>query len=67
MALDAPVPMMTADIRADLGLNGYGSADNTPSVAWPKRVLARILRPMMPFIMKRMARDVANKPEGTRD
>ena len=64
--LDAPVAMMTADIRADLGLNDYGSADNTPPVAWPKRILARILRPMMPFIMKRMVRDVATDSETTR-
>ena len=54
--LDEPVAMMTQDLRSDLGINEYGSAGNTPSLALPKKLLGRILRPILPALMKRMAR-----------
>ena len=54
--LDEPVAMMTQDLRSDLGINKYGSAGNAPSLAFPKRLFGRILRPILPALMKRMAR-----------
>lgn len=37
--LDEPVAMLTTDIREELGLNHYGSADRTPLPNTFKRVL----------------------------
>ncbi len=45
--LDAPVAAMTADLREELGINTFGSADNTPEVGWLKRQVFRLLQPMM--------------------
>lgn len=54
--LDEPVVMMTQDLRSNLGLNEYGSADNTPGLVLPKKLLGKILSPILPAILKRMGR-----------
>jgi hypothetical protein len=44
--LDAPVVAMTQDIRADLGLDDFASARNTPPLGAVGRLLGRALRPV---------------------
>ena len=50
--LDTPVALMSADLRAELGYNGLGSAKNTPETGRVMRWLGRWLRPLM---LKRLA------------
>lgn len=57
IALDNEVAAMTADIRNDLGINDYSAAQLTPEPAWPARLLARLIRPFLPALLRRsMAR-----------
>ena len=56
--LDAPVAMMTQDIRRDLGLNEFGSADNTPPLAWYQKIMGRILKPVLPKLLSYMTREI---------
>jgi len=42
--LDAPVTAMTADIRGELGIDGFASARHTPELGLAGRVLGRIGR-----------------------
>jgi len=44
--LDTPVAALTQDIRADLGLDEFGSARNTPPLGAVARFLGRALRPV---------------------
>ena len=44
--LDAPVNAMSEDLRADLGLNDFGSSANTPGVGVVGRFLGRMLQPL---------------------
>lgn len=53
--LDEPVAAMSADLREDLGINGFGSADRTPAIGWFKQQLFRLLGPM---VIRRMARQM---------
>jgi hypothetical protein len=60
--LDTPVAMMTSSIREDLGINGYGSAGNTPALSLPQRLLGRVLQPALPLVVKLMTRNMS-KPD----
>jgi hypothetical protein len=42
--LDSPVAAMTVDIREQLGIDGFGSARNTPELGLAGRVLGRVGR-----------------------
>ena len=53
--LDAPVQLLTQDIREDLGINAFGSAGRSPALSWPKRILGRLLAPFAPKLLKRIA------------
>ena len=44
--LDAPVNVATEAIRAELGIDRFGSADNTESVKGWQRMLGRALEPV---------------------
>lgn len=55
--LDDAVAAMTVDIREDLGLNAFGSAQYTPRVGLVKRLLVRLLGPL---VMRRMRRRPAS-------
>jgi hypothetical protein len=44
--LDAPMHLITEDLRAELGIDRYASADNTPVAGPAKRALGRGLRPL---------------------
>lgn len=62
--LDTPVAMMTDDVRGELGINDYGSAENTPPLNIAQKILARVLQPILPGVIKFMTRDMTrNKYE----
>jgi len=46
--LDAPVNAMTADLRAELGIDEFGSATNTPEAGALARTLGRAFAPLVP-------------------
>ncbi len=50
--LDAPLAMMTEDLRAELDLGRFASAANTPALGAAQRTAARALRPLLPRLMK---------------
>lgn len=56
--LDTPMAMITYDMRENLGLNEYGSADNTPPLSFIKRLFSRLLQPLLPFFIRRMTRNM---------
>ena len=53
--LDSPLDMVSAGMRADLGIDAFGSAANTPPVSPLRRVLGRLLAPFARFFMSAMA------------
>jgi hypothetical protein len=53
--LDAPVDAMTASLRAELGIDRFGSAANTPAVALGRRALGRALSPLARYLMPALA------------
>ena len=50
--LDAPLAMMTEDLRTELDLGRFASAANTPAVGAAQRTAARALQPLLPRLMK---------------
>ena len=54
--LDTPVAMATDRIRSDLGINEYGSADNTPALNRLQRLLGRLLSPFLPVLFRVVAK-----------
>ncbi len=59
--LDDMVAALSFDLREDLGLNGFGSAGYTPKVNPLKRVLVRLLEPI---VLRRMRKQFA-KPDAS--
>jgi hypothetical protein len=53
--LDAPLAALSADLRAELGIDAFGSAANTPPVSMAERVLGRALAPLARFAMPALA------------
>ena len=53
--LDTPVSILTADLREELGIDGFASAGNTPKVTGLKRLLGKALQPLLFPMMKRFA------------
>ncbi|MCR9277075.1 MAG: hypothetical protein NXH85_03800 [Pseudomonadaceae bacterium] len=58
--LDPTVAAMTADLRAQLGINQYGSAGNTPTPTLIGRVLAKVAGPFLPRLLKARKRRPAS-------
>jgi hypothetical protein len=52
--LDTPVAMVTTDIREELGINDFGSADNTPAIKGMKKIAGRALGKLLPYVFRRM-------------
>ena len=52
--LDRPVAMLTADMRAEIGIDAFASAANTPPVTGLQRVVGRLLRRMVPVVLRVM-------------
>ena len=44
--LDAPVAALTTELRDELSLNAYGSAQNTPPTSWLARRTGALLAPV---------------------
>lgn len=53
--LDPRMAAVTADLRSDLGINGYSAAKLTPEPGWAARTRARLLRPFLPALLRRSA------------
>jgi hypothetical protein len=50
--LDTPVSLLSADLREELGIDRFGSADETPPVGLLKRAAARAIGPLVPHLMR---------------
>lgn len=53
--LDEPVLMVSQSIRKDLGINTFNAAVNSPPLPFFKRILGRILAPVAPVLIRKMA------------
>ena len=51
--LDPQMAAVTAGLRKDLGINGYSAASLTPEPGWAARLLARLMKPFLPAMMRR--------------
>jgi hypothetical protein len=54
--LDTPLAAISADMRAELGIDAFGSAANTPSLSTPRRLLGRALAPLARYLMPALAK-----------
>lgn len=54
--LDAPMAMITAEIRDELGINEFSSANLTQKVGPVKRVLGKVMAIILPVLFRRMAK-----------
>jgi hypothetical protein len=72
IALDTPVNLLTHEIRADLGIDGFASAGHTRSTGPLGRLAGRALRPLALSVMRfmgtrRQARERSSAgPDGRR-
>ncbi len=53
--LDAPVNMISADMREEVGIDQFESARNTPKVTGLRRMAGRVLSRMMPLVFRYMS------------
>jgi hypothetical protein len=53
--LDAPVKLLSAGMRAELGIDSFASAQNTPPLGAFGRLASRALQPLVRVAMKRFA------------
>ena len=53
--LDAPLDAISAGMRAELGIDAFGSAANTPPVSAAGRLLGRLLAPLARYLMPALA------------
>ena len=54
--LDAPLHAISADMRAELGIDAFGSAANTPELSVARRLLGRALAPLARYLMPALAK-----------
>jgi hypothetical protein len=54
--LDGRLELMTQDLRAELGLEAFGSSANTSATSPLRRMLGRVLGPLSTAGMRRLAR-----------
>ena len=54
--LDAPLAAISGEMRAQLGIDGFASAANTPAVSAARRLLGRALAPLARFALPALAR-----------
>ena len=52
--LDAPVEVMTSDLRDQLGINRFTASANTPTPGIVRRLLTPMLRPALTRVFRRM-------------
>ena len=69
--LDAPVNVMTESIRAELGIDNFGSAADRASVKWWQRLIGRTLDPIVGITLRWVGRRARAKaaahPNGERE
>ena len=53
--LDAPLDAISADMRAELGIDAFGSAANTKRLSPARRLLGRALAPLARYLMPALA------------
>jgi len=53
--LDAPLAVISAGMRAELGIDGFGSSANTPRVSAAGRWLGRVVAPLARYLMPALA------------
>jgi hypothetical protein len=53
--LDSPLAEVSAGMRADLGIDAFGSAANTPPIPAWRRAVGRLLAPIAHHLMSAMA------------
>ena len=56
IALDDMMAMRGGDLVDTLGIGNYASAANTPAPSIPTRIRRALLKPLLPFMMRRMQR-----------
>jgi len=61
--LDAPLDAMSAGMRAELGIDAFGSAANTPSLSPARRLLGRALAALARYLMPALAA-LSRRPAG---
>ena len=54
IALDDQLVAVTADLRDQLGINAYPTARLTREAGWLPRLVARLLRPVLPLLLRRV-------------
>jgi len=55
--LDTPVAVLTDGIRDNLGINAYGSVENTPGLNFAQKLLSKVLQPIIPIVIKQVTRN----------
>jgi hypothetical protein len=50
--LDAPVDIMTSDVRETLGIDRFTAAANTPRAGVVRRALTPVLRPLLGKLLR---------------
>ena len=53
--LDTPLDAISAGMRAELGIDAFGSAANTPALSAARRLLGRALAPLARYLMPALA------------
>ncbi|MEM7100526.1 MAG: hypothetical protein AAF541_19835 [Pseudomonadota bacterium] len=59
--LDEPVLMISQSIRDELGINEFHAASNSPRLSIGKRLLGRLLAPLAPRLLQKMASKTAEE------
>ena len=59
--LDTPVAVLTDGIREDLGINDFGSAENTPPLSFVQKIFSRLVQPLLPFMIRRATRNMVQQ------
>jgi hypothetical protein len=57
LPLDEPVTALTVELREELGINEFSSAEYTPKVGWLKQ---RLIKVLFPVILKQMRKRAAD-------
>ena len=50
--LDKPLALVSADVRAELGLDGFEGAASTEALRGPERLLGRAMGRLMPTVLR---------------
>lgn len=54
--LDAPVEIMTSDVREHLGINRFSAAANQPAGGLVRRMITPVLRPLLTTVLRAVGR-----------